>query len=185
MEGDMVVAVPTQEIRHCSISTQKSSPSADNIFEETTHVFGNGGTMAQIQWSSEFETGIMSVDGQHQNLLGIVNKFAAAVEIGKGRRIMGDILRDLVGYTQEHFLYEESLMKEAEYSNLTLHVAQHHQLLEKVQRFQFDFNQGKRLTKDVHSFLQYWLLNHIQVDDIAFANWLAAGGVEDTTTVGS
>lgn len=141
--------------------------------------------MSQIAWSADFETGNTEIDGQHQNLVGIVNKFAAAVEIGKGRRIMGDILRDLVGYTQEHFLYEESLMKEAEYSNLTLHVAQHHQLLEKVQRFQFDFNQGKRLTREVHAFLQYWLMNHIQVDDVAFANWLAEDRVEDTSTAAS
>ncbi len=125
--------------------------------------------MSQIQWSGEFETGNEQIDTQHQHLVEIVNKFDSALQKGKGRRVMGEILRDLVGYTQEHFTCEEAIMAEAEYSQLKLHQAQHRQLLAKVERFQFDFSQGKRLSRDMQEFLKYWLMNHIRVDDMAFA----------------
>jgi len=125
--------------------------------------------MAQIQWSTEYETGNPEVDGQHRKLVDIVNRFEAAFAVGKGRRVMQEILAELIDYTREHFTAEEAIMREAGYDNLELHTAQHRQLLKKVQRFQVEYHQGKRLSRDVDSFLNYWLLNHIQVDDMAFA----------------
>ncbi len=125
--------------------------------------------MSQINWSSELETGNEEIDGQHQHLVDIINLFENSLKKGKGPRVMGEILRDLVGYTQEHFTYEEGVMAEADYENLKLHQAQHHQLLQKVERFQFEISQGKRLSKEMHEFLNYWFVNHIKVDDMAFA----------------
>ncbi len=130
--------------------------------------------MAQIQWSKEYETGIAEVDSQHKHLVEIVNKFESALQKGKGWRIMGEILRDLVGYTQEHFTYEEAVMAAADYEGLKLHKSQHRQLLQKVERYQFDFIQGKRISRDIHDFLHYWLMNHIKIDDLAFAASLAS-----------
>ncbi len=135
--------------------------------------------MAQIQWSSEYETGNEKVDAQHQHLVEIVNKFETALDKGKGRQVMGEILRELVGYTQEHFTFEEEVMSAAGYEGLKLHKAQHRQLLQKVERYQFEFSQGKRLSRTVHDFLNYWLMNHIKIDDLAFAASLA-GGTEAT-----
>lgn len=131
--------------------------------------------MAQIQWSKEYETGNPEVDGQHRKLVDIVNRFEAAFNVGKGRRVMQGILAELIDYTREHFTAEETIMREAGYDTLELHIAQHHQLLEKVQRFQVEHHQGKRLSREMDSFLNYWLLNHIQVDDMAFARWREAG----------
>jgi len=127
--------------------------------------------MSQIQWSHDFETGNEIVDGQHQHLVEIVNKFEVALAQGKGRRVLGEIFKDLIGYTQEHFSAEEDIMAGAHYPGLQCHAALHHQLLHKVKRYQFDFTRGKRLSREIHDFLNYWLMNHIMVDDKAFAAW--------------
>ena len=130
--------------------------------------------MSQIDWKPEYDTGVATVDEQHRHLVDIINRFEDALLRGKGSRQMNEILNDLVGYTQEHFASEERLMQEAEYPQLALHQGQHRQLLQKIERFQFEFNrQGRRITADVHDFLFYWLITHILRDDKAFSPCLA------------
>ena len=129
--------------------------------------------MAFINWSEEFTTGIESIDDQHRHLLALINKFEEASRRGKGSRIMTDILNDLVGYTQEHFAHEEKIMKECGFPDLDKHMARHRGLLQKVERFQFEFGtQGRRVTAEVREFLRYWVRSHILHDDMAYATHL-------------
>lgn len=126
--------------------------------------------MARIEWKPEYETGVPVVDEQHRHLVEIINRFEDALQKGKGSRQANEILNDLTGYTQEHFATEERLLAEAGYPHLKLHQSQHRQLLQKVERFQFEFNAaGRRITAELHEFLGYWLVNHILRDDRAFA----------------
>ena len=125
--------------------------------------------MALIDWTNDFETGIVQVDDQHRKLVEIVNKFDDATKRGKGSRVMNEILTDLLSYTAEHFVDEEKLMEDAEYPKLKQHKSQHRQLLQKVERLQFEFDQqGKRITVEVREFLKYWLINHILKEDKAY-----------------
>lgn len=122
--------------------------------------------MALIEWSDELSVGIESLDAQHRNLVEIVNNFEEARRRGKGSRIMNQILNDIIGYTQEHFAFEEKMMAEAKYPALKLHQAQHRQLLQKIERFQHEYqNEDQRITTEVGDFLNYWLTSHILKDD--------------------
>jgi len=135
---------------------------------ECDPVFG-GWEMAFIDWTDEFSCKIESIDAQHQQLVEITNKFAYGLQRGKGSRQMNEILNELVGYTQEHFIFEEKLMEEAGYPKLKQHQSQHRQLIQKIERFQYDFeNGGKRITLEVREFLKYWLTSHILKDDKAY-----------------
>jgi len=134
--------------------------------------------MALIQWQPEYDLGIESIDNQHKQLVEIVNKFDEAMHKGKGSRIMNSILDDLIKYTEIHFADEEKFMAAGEYSGLKKHRAQHRQLLQKVERFKFDFNQnGRRITAEVQDFLRYWLTSHILHEDTAYAAELKAAKV--------
>jgi len=125
--------------------------------------------MALIDWTDDFKTGIESVDTQHRHLVEIVNKFDEAAKRGKGSRIMNEILSELLGYTAEHFAAEEKILEDAGYPKLKQHRSQHRQLLQKVERLQFEFDQqGKRITVEVREFLKYWLINHILKEDKAY-----------------
>ena len=125
--------------------------------------------MAFIDWSDEYDTGIASIDEQHRRLVEIVNRFDEASRRGRGTRIMQDILNDLIGYTQEHFAHEESLMAAAGYQGLRKHQTLHRQLLQKVERCQYDFSQGRRITREVRELLRYWVESHLMDEDQAFA----------------
>jgi len=125
--------------------------------------------MALIDWTDDFKTGITKMDDQHRHLVEIVNKFDDAAKRGKGSRIMTEILNELIGYTVEHFTAEEKLMEDSQYAKLKQHRSQHRQLLQRVERLQFEFDQqGKRITVEVRDFLKYWLVNHILKEDKAY-----------------
>jgi hemerythrin-like metal-binding protein len=123
-----------------------------------------------ITWTEEFITGIESIDDQHRQLVDLVNKFEEASRKGRGSRVMSDILNDLVGYTQEHFAHEERIMAESGFPATREHTARHRQLLQKVERFQYEFEkEGKRVTGEVRDLLRYWISSHILQDDMAYA----------------
>jgi hemerythrin len=135
--------------------------------------------MALIKWTEELTLGIASMDEQHRHLVEIIKEFADAAQKGKGSRMMNKILDELVGYTQEHFADEERLLTEAGFPQLAQHQAQHRQLIQKVERFQFDFNQsGNCVTGKVEEFLTSWLTSHILGDDKAYAEYLQTEKVD-------
>ena len=129
--------------------------------------------MAFITWTEEFLTGIETIDDQHRRLVDLVNKFEEASRRGRGSRVMSDILNDLVGYTQEHFAHEEKIMAESGFPAAAQHTARHRQLLQKVERFQYEFEtEGRRVTKELRDMLRYWIRSHILQDDMAYADHL-------------
>jgi len=129
--------------------------------------------MAFINWTEEFATGIESIDEQHRHLVDLVNKFEEASRRGKGSRVMSEILKDLVGYTQEHFAHEEKIMEKCDFPGLKKHMARHRQLLQKVERYQFEFEtEGHRVTSAVRHLLRYWVRSHILHEDMAYATHL-------------
>ena len=129
--------------------------------------------MAIIEWTQELSVGIESLDQQHQNLVEILNKFNEGRRRGRGTKIMNNILNEIIGYTQEHFAFEERLLEEAGYPGLKLHQSQHRQLIQKIERFQFDFiQQNRRITAEMGEFLNYWLTSHILKDDKEYSECL-------------
>lgn len=131
--------------------------------------------MAAVNWTNELSIGIPQTDDEHRKLVDILNELDEAMHHGKGTRIMGDILTRLIDYTVVHFKSEEALMEASGYPDRELHVKQHRQLVQKVQRFENEFrNNGRRITKEMMEFLTYWLTNHILIDDMAFGKHFAA-----------
>ena len=127
--------------------------------------------MSFVEWSEELSIGIPQTDEEHHHLVLILNELDDAKRVGKGSRVMAEILDRLVDYTVVHFQSEEKLMEEYGFPGIELHRTQHQQLVDKVARFQTRFHSRReRITNEVMDFLKYWLTNHILVDDMAFGN---------------
>jgi hemerythrin-like metal-binding protein len=138
--------------------------------------------MALIEWTNDLVVDEGPIDDQHRQLVDIINKFDEANSRGKGSRVMGTILNELMGYTQEHFSFEEKLLKDADFPNLSQHQSQHRQLIQKLERFQFEFNSGKRVTIEIKEFLKYWLTSHILKDDMDYSTTLELGASTQATS---
>jgi len=125
--------------------------------------------MKFIEWKYEYSVGVGVLDSQHKHLVEIINKLEEAISKAKGQRVMNGILDELIGYTQEHFAFEERLMKEAGYADLEAHQRRHRRLIQKIERFQYvHINEHKRVTVDVREFLRTWLTDHILKEDRAY-----------------
>lgn len=131
-----------------------------------------------MRWSEDLSVGIHHIDRQHQKLVGMVNQMFAALKGGKGDAVLGDILDQLVDYTQKHFFEEERMMKSHGYPDFDEHKAAHAHLVSQVADFQKKFKAGKvSVSSELFNFLKGWLINHIQGTDKKYGPYLNERGV--------
>jgi hemerythrin len=134
--------------------------------------------MPLMKWDPSLSVGDAKLDGQHQELVNILNKLFDAMKEGHGREVQQDVLNSLVSYTQKHFQDEERAMQRAGFPELEAHKREHAQLIEEVGGFLKAFNSGKNFQHiQMMTFLKSWLLDHIKGSDKAYAPYLSKTAV--------
>lgn len=134
--------------------------------------------MALITWSDTLSVKVKQFDDQHKKLVDMVNQLFDAMKTGKGSQVMGDILKQLIAYTQTHFAAEERLLKQYAYPDFEAHKKEHNTLVMQVLDLQKQFQEGKPvLTQNIMTFLRDWLSKHIQGDDKKYGVFLNGKGV--------
>ncbi|MBF0606786.1 MAG: bacteriohemerythrin [Candidatus Magnetobacterium sp. LHC-1] len=134
--------------------------------------------MQFIDWSSKLAVNAADIDNQHKKLVDIINELYSAMQGGKGAAVMGKVLGELIGYTKDHFAYEEKLMVQHKYNDNNKHKLEHDKLTKQVLDLQKQFTDGKMVvTVEVMNFLKKWLNDHILDKDKTFAAFLNQKGV--------
>lgn len=134
--------------------------------------------MALITWSDSLSVKVKQFDDQHKKLVDMANQLFDAMKTGKGSQVMGDILKQLISYTQTHFAAEERLMKQYGYPDFEAHKKEHNALVMQVADLQKQLQEGKAvLTQNVMTFLRDWLTKHIQGDDRKYGIFFNGKGV--------
>lgn len=130
--------------------------------------------MALINWDvSVYGVNVKKIDDQHHKLVDFINELQDALSAGKGKDIVGKVLDGLAQYTVMHFGTEEELMKVHKYPEAVAHKAMHDDLVKKVVDLQSKFKSGNVfISTEVMSFLQNWLVQHIQNVDKKFGKFL-------------
>lgn len=135
-------------------------------------------TALLFPWSDIYSVKIGIVDGQHKKLVDIINRLHDAMREGQARERLGQILSDLIQYTQFHFSTEEKLMESRGYPDYVQHKVEHDRLASTVLDLQRKFQKNEiGLTVDVMQFLKDWLVKHILGSDKKYAPFLNAHGV--------
>jgi hemerythrin len=129
-------------------------------------------------WSEIYSVKIGIVDTQHKNLVNILNELHQAMVGGHGKDKLGQVLSNLIKYTQVHFATEEKLMQAHGYTDFPAHKAEHDQLTSRVLEYRRKFLANEiGLTVEVMDFLKDWLSKHILGSDKKYAPFLNAKGV--------
>lgn len=127
-----------------------------------------------IPWLEHYEVGVAVIDGQHREMLELVNRLLEGLGDGRERAELVETLRALVRATEHNIATEERLMQEHGLAPAH-HADAHTRLLEAIRRFDL------RLDPDglagSASWLREWLLGHIEEDDRPLAEMLRARGV--------
>jgi len=127
-----------------------------------------------IEWSPQFEVGIRFMDGQHRQMLDLVNRVLDAEREGKELEELVAVLRDLVRLTEHHFHAEETRMAELGV-DADAHRKEHRDLVESLRFFTDRLDADKVGMCSI--FLRDWLLRHIESTDRPFAALLRERGV--------
>ena len=131
-----------------------------------------------LVWKPEYNTGIDSIDQQHKKLLGLINQLQTAVDHSTGEEFEKETLDGLVGYTKNHFAYEEQLMVENDYPDFEPHKAEHEKMIAQVTKVLAEYEQSHdKSMQHAHDFLRDWLVNHINGTDQQYSEFLIGKGV--------
>ena len=146
-------------------------------FGHTEPLFAdNDYIMAFIDWTADYELGILEIDRQHRRLVEIVNRLHDAMEQDCPRGVVQGVVSDLVTYTELHFTYEEMLMRRMDYPGLESHLNEHSGLTRELMESESALKSGQsRVSVELMSFLRKWLLDHVIGEDRALANYAVGG----------
>ncbi len=122
--------------------------------------------MEFISWKDSFSVGIPSIDDQHKNLVGMINKLFSEFYKGITDDFLNEIIQELEKYTVYHFTYEEKFMKLYDFEGYNAHKSEHEQFIEKIRNYKETLSkENKKAVIDFISFLKDWLLKHIMGTD--------------------
>jgi hemerythrin len=139
-----------------------------------------------IIWDSKLDTGIEVIDSQHRRIVDYINDLEIA-KMRNDKRMVTDVIEQLIDYTQSHFGFEEEMLQESGYKFLKPHKKVHELFIKRVTEFTMRAAKGEEIADELHSMLSKWLLNHIANEDRDYSasvkQMLAAGVTETNTAV--
>lgn len=122
-------------------------------------------TLEPLVWTEALRTDNELIDRQHRELIARVNRFEQECNPGVSRLDLAVLLDDLVDYSRSHFEEEELLFQESRLEEI--HKKEHQSFVDQLIRFQREFgNSNPELDQEMLTFLQQWLVSHIQRMDI-------------------
>ena len=135
--------------------------------------------MGMFQWSSDLSVGIAEIDQQHKKLIDMIRNLNDAIENGKGRDALYDVIRGLISYTKIHFGTEELYFDEYEYEDRETHKDKHKEFIKQIVHFRDEYLAGKvDLPTELLNFLDVWLEEHIKGTDHKYSAFLISKGLQ-------
>lgn len=134
--------------------------------------------MAYLTWTSDLDTGIDVIDGQHRQIVNYINQLYDA-QRGHDREAVRSVIESTIDYTVSHFGFEEALMEDAGYEFSRPHAKVHELFIRRVSDFRLRFDAGEDVGAELHGLLARWLFGHIRNDDAAYVRAVRAN-VQDT-----
>ena len=66
--------------------------------------------MSFAAWNDSYSVQVLQVDTEHKKLFAIISELYDGMKAGRGKDVLGNVLNQLVSYTERHFSAEEGLM---------------------------------------------------------------------------
>ncbi|MDR2578812.1 MAG: hemerythrin family protein [Chitinispirillales bacterium] len=123
-------------------------------------------------WSAALETGHITIDSQHKELVKAVNDLLTACKDGQGADKVNATLNFLVSYTKRHFGEEEKLQEKSSYPDLPNHRKLHEGFVKVVADLSTELKQTGPTPIAINKIVRNigdWLVNHIQKEDAKIA----------------
>jgi hemerythrin len=122
-------------------------------------------------WDAKYETGIIEIDKQHKKWVKLTKTLLDALLTDTVISHIKSIFHDAFEYTNTHFVYEEKLMVECNYSDIEMHTKQHKKMIEMLNEFKNRIEAAPSDTSATSEMVQMakvfhdWLFKHIENED--------------------
>ena len=126
-----------------------------------------------VAWSDAYCIGLQEIDDQHHSLVDLINALWSAIATNLPSAECEHIFEQLEIYTVSHFGAEETMMQALEYPELSAHRMAHRAFVGRIQSERQKLRGGQRPGLDIIHFLRDWLIDHILVNDRAYADFIA------------
>ena len=121
--------------------------------------------MRTLVWDSSLVTGHEAIDSQHEKLVGLINRLAAAWDSPEREGAVMQAITEMYLYANEHFREEEALMASVGYPQMEAHRGMHQAFVAQAHAFT-DASLADHVPFDeMLGFLTGWLANHIGVPE--------------------
>lgn len=128
-----------------------------------------------LEWSEDLSVGVKEIDNQHKELFNRINDLHAAMNQGRGREVITELIKFLEEYVVIHFGTEEKYMTRYAYPEYPSHKKQHEWFTKELSDTKNKLKEkGPAVHIVVHSnYLLYdWWVNHIKKIDKALGIFL-------------
>lgn len=124
---------------------------------------------ALLAWDPSWDSGNLAIDQQHRELLIECNDLIALILQNASQSTILEKLKNVLKHISTHFKYEESILNQLNYKDLSLHSQSHNLLLEKAAILLKKSMDGKLLPSDVvHFVVGDVVTNHLIQEDTKF-----------------
>lgn len=135
--------------------------------------------LERLTWKPEWNTGIESIDLQHQKILTAINALNRSFSPEDGP-LATKLFDALTAYTRIHFGYEEKLMAQAQFKNLEEQKSEHQAFMDKLEEFRKNTSNPKELDpvmSRMQTYLLDWLIQHILEQDMKYKSAFKKAGI--------
>ena len=123
--------------------------------------------MSHFSWQQHYEMGDDAMDSQHKDLFVLAEKLLAS----RTKEDLQQNIKPLYQHVEEHFLAEESMMKETNYHAYKEHVREHNRMLEELTHMDQKINDDQWDQNNVKGFVNKWS-DHIIQSDISLNSFI-------------
>jgi len=119
------------------------------------------------------------INSIHLEEVEILNALISLVHNGEDSAAITSTFQQFIDHMQEHFAYEEGLMKDSGYAMYSIHQAEHYKVLNEARYNFMDWNSAKdieRLNDYFSEELVAWYDQHVDAMDKPMADFLKIDG---------
>ena len=125
-----------------------------------------------FKWTSDMEIGHPEIDEQHTKLFMLGEAVVESLTNADEKKLTVAQLQAFIVFAQEHFKFEEGLMRSAGYPGADQHAKYHSSLLTELRTYCFKAQRGLHTNPVGRFFLWNWIVPHIDSADRDLVVWL-------------
>ncbi|MFC1703034.1 bacteriohemerythrin [Patescibacteria group bacterium] len=131
----------------------------------------------EYQWNPQLSVGDLTIDMQHNSLLERIDELHTAVQEGRGKKHLEEVVRFLGVYVTTHLRYEEEYLENHGYPELVEHIALHKEFEDNYEKLREDLETlgaSSSLVVTVQQFLGDWIVDHMKEADGKYYDYISS-----------